>query len=112
MKQLEGKTVPTIEQRKPNTVVGVTDTKVKLEKDIGEPRPSVPIRSDIVNTYRYLVANGQVTGDDFEKIPENRPFARVSRITIAILRDAVPEQIEELHRVPGKSLSGIRLRTK
>ena len=50
--------------------------------------------------------------DNFTKIPEYRPWGKVSRIILAILRDAVPDQIEEFRRIPNKSLSGIRLRTK
>lgn len=112
VKYLEGKTVCTIERRVPNIVVQVTDTEVRLAKNTGELRPTTPIKSDIVNTYRYLFAHGQITGDDFEKIPEYRPWGKVGRIVLAILRDAIPDQIEDFRRVPSKSLSGVRLRTK
>ena len=109
---LQGRTVYTIEQRKPNTVSQVTATEVSLLKSTGEPRPSTPLKRDIVNTYRYFVKHGRVTKDDFDEIPESRTWGFVGYIILAILRDAVPEQIEEFHRGKTSPLCGIRLKER
>ncbi|MCK4387491.1 MAG: hypothetical protein KAW00_01850 [Dehalococcoidia bacterium] len=102
--------VYTIQQRKPNTVSQVAATEVRLLKSTGEPRPSTPLKRDIVNTYRYFVKHGQVTKDDFDEIPESRTWGFVGYIILAILRDAVPEQIEEFRRGPSEPVCGIRLK--
>ena len=110
VKGLQGRTIYTIQRRIPNTVSQVTATEVRLLKDTGERRPSTPRRSDIVNTYYYSVRYGRVTGKDFDKIPESRYWGFVGRAILAILRDAIPEQIEEFHRGLSEPLSGIRLK--
>ena len=43
VRSLQGRTVYTIQQRKPNTVSQVTDTEVRMLKSSGEPRPSTPL---------------------------------------------------------------------
>lgn len=112
VKRLEGRTIYTIQQRKPNTVSQVTAAEVRLLKSTGEPRPSTPHKEDIVNTYNYLVTHCQVTKDDFDKIPESRRWGFVGYIILAILRDAIPEQIEEFHRSERCRLCGIRLKER
>ena len=84
--------------------------KVCLVKD-GKSRTSSPTRAQIWFTYKYLWDQCQVTREDFASdelfgIVEDR----VSRIILAILRDAVPEQIEVFQRGPGIPQSGIRLK--
>ena len=110
VKGLQERTIYTIEQRRPNTVSQVTATEVRLLKSTGEPRPSTPLKRDIVNTYCYLVRHGRVTKDDFDKIPESRRWGFVGYIILAILRDAVPEQIEEFRRGPSEPICSIRLK--
>ena len=111
VKGLQGRTVYTIERLSANKVLKVTDNEVRLAKENGELRSTTPIKSDIVNTYDYLMRHGQVTREDYSKIPESRYWAFVGRVVYAILRDAVPEQIEEFHRRPPHvRLSGIRLK--
>jgi len=112
VKHLEGQTVYTIERGVPNIVANVTNTEVKLIKNTGERRPSTPHKEDIVNTYNYLTTYHQVTKDDFDKIPESRQWGFVGYIILAILRDAVPEQIEEFHRSKHLPLCGIRLKER
>lgn len=112
VKSLEGRTVYTIERQVSNAVASVTATEVKLIKNRGEPRPSTPHKEDIVNTYDYLVTHRQVTKDDFDKIPESRRWGFVRYIILAILRDAVPEQIEEFHHSKRRRLCGIRLKER
>ena len=108
VRSLEGRTVCTIERREANAVVQVTGSEVKLAKG-GKPRTSV-LRSDVENTYQYLVRNGEVTKEDFTKVAGHRPHGRVGRVVLAILRDAVPEQVEEVRRGSGVRLSGIALK--
>lgn len=110
VRSLQGRTIYTIQQRKPNTVYQVTTTEVRLLKSTGEPRPSTPLKRDIVNTYCYFVKHVRVTKDDFDKIPESRRWGFVGYIVLAILRDAVPEQIEEFRRSKREPLCGIRLK--
>jgi len=112
VKHLEGQTVYTIERGVPNIVANVTNTEVKLIKNTGERRLSTPHKEDIVNTYNYLITYHQVTKDDFDKIPESRQWGFVGYIILAILRDAVPEQIEEFHRSKHLPLCGIRLKER
>lgn len=59
VKKLEGKTVFTIVQKKPNKVLRVTDREVIIEG-----RATRPSREFIVKVYRYLWRNGEVTGRD------------------------------------------------
>ena len=108
---LEGRTIYTIDRHRANIVSQVTSSEVRLLRSNGEPRLATPRRTDIMNTYAYLLGNGRVTGEDFARIPGNLVGRRVSRIVLAILRDAVPDQIEKFHRQPPSvPLAGIRLR--
>ena len=109
VKALEGKTIYTIELRMPNTVKKITANEIKLLKSNGKSRKATPTREDIINTYRYLVLNQQVTVGDFGKIPGYHSYRYIISIVLAILRDAVPEQIEAFHHSVEEPHCGIRL---
>jgi hypothetical protein len=112
VRSLQGRMVYTIQQRKLNTVSQVTASEVRLLKSTRRPRPSTPLKRDIVNTYHYFAKHGRVTKDDFNEIPESRTWGFVGYIILAILRDAVPEQIEEFRRSKTSPLCGIRLKER
>jgi hypothetical protein len=107
VRSLLGEEVLTNVKRNTNTVTEVLHDKIVLLNKYGRPRPS-PSRSDFWDTYQHLLRERQVTGGDFE---EGGALAhvrrrRVAAIVVAMLRDAVPDQIEPLH-----GRLGIRLRT-
>lgn len=63
IKHLEGKTLRTLDRRKPFDVVGVTGNVVLvMPHETGKERP-IPWES-IENAYRRLVATGQLTRSD------------------------------------------------
>ena len=104
VKQLEGETIYTIVQKKPNKVLRVTDSEVIIEG-----RTTRPSRRFVVRVYRYLCRNGEVTGRDWIKICGNEFCGKVGRITLAILVRAIPDQVESFTR-DERGLSGIKLR--
>ena len=109
----QGKTVYTIQMGQPNYVQQVTGSKVLLTRD-GKPRPSQPTEELVWSTYCYGCGSGRVTGDDFKEgmVSGNPIGKRVSRIILALLACAVPEQIETFKQGQDSStnLSGIRFK--
>ena len=110
VKKLLHKTTYTIQRRELNYIEQVTANRVCLAKN-GKSRPSSPTRAQIWSAYRYLWEHCQVTQKDYAS---NRLSGiigkRVSRIVLAILSDAVPEQIEAFQQEKGIPQSGIRLK--
>lgn len=103
IKQLEGKMVRTIVLRKENKVLEVTERELLIEN-----RNTAPSREFITRVYRYLYRHGQVTGDNWEQICGNEFCGKVGRITLAILAEAVPDQIEAFVPSEKGKKSGIR----
>ncbi len=105
---LEGKTIYTIQQCKPNRISRVTDDRVEIED-----RVALPSREDILCVYRYVHRVGRVTGEDLygDSSILGHPYARkTGRIIMAILAGAVPDEIEAIKRSKTERLSGIKLR--
>ena len=110
--KLKGQHVRTIAQGRKNQILDVLDDKViRISSTSSKPSP-VP-RRHFHNTYDYLWEHGHVTHSHFDKpdFPENPVGKRVSRIVLAILASAVPEQVEPFPR-KGHQQSGIRLKTR
>ena len=105
VKRLRGRTICTITRRSENKILEVTEREVIIER-----RVTRPSRDFIVKVYHYLCRKGEVTGDDWKQICGNTYCGKVGRITLAILAEAVPDQIEVfVPAVRGKK-SGIRKR--
>ncbi len=104
IKNLEGKTIYTIKQRRRNHILKVTDWEVIIEG-----RRTRPSRKYIYNVYRYLHKHGEITKDDFVKICGNEICKKVGRITMAILASALPDEVEAF-TCNERGLSGIRLK--
>lgn len=109
--ELKGKTILTIRQSIPNIMKDVTDHEVILINSNGRISKTSPSRADIINVYFYLVCNRQVTTGDYVKIPGSRSYRNRISIISAILRDAVPEQIEAFKKSAREQHYGIRLNT-
>jgi hypothetical protein len=101
VRQLQGKTVYTIEQNRPNVIEEVT-----AEKVIIKGRQS-PIRKiEAWDAYEELWVRGKLQiGKGGGK---RRRF--IYYVTAAILRDAVPEQVEVIRRGKTERFSGIQLK--
>ena len=105
---LEGETIYTIQQCKPNRVSRVTADKVEIEG-----RAALPSREDILCVYQYLQRRGEVTGEDLygnASILGDALANKTGRVIMAILARAVPDEIEAIKRSKTERLSGIRLR--
>ncbi len=103
---LEGETVYTLKQRKPNKILSVTDDSVEI-KD----RSTKPSREDIFCVYQHLLRTGKVTKKDLygnASILGDALARKTGRIIMAILARAVPDEIEPIPA--NERLSGIRLR--
>jgi hypothetical protein len=102
---LQGKTIRTVEQGKPNTIVHVSASDIEIQG-----RDTKPTRADVLCYCRVLVRDKMVT-------KRNRPIFgwdgghKTGRIIMAILADALPDYVQAFTRNnpydPG--LSGIRL---
>lgn len=101
VRQLRGKTVYTIEQNRPNEVGKVTNEAVIIKG-----RQSRITRKKVWGAYEYLWRTGKLQIGKPDR--ENRGF--IYSVTAAILRDAVPEQVEVIRRGKSERFSGIRLK--
>ncbi|MFC2014091.1 hypothetical protein ACFLU8_04370 [Chloroflexota bacterium] len=102
---LTGQSVATFDQPRPDFVMQVTNEEVIIKK-----RVSKPYKGEIIANYKYLLDNGRITKEDMPHIPGALPHHRVGSVILAILRDVVPEQIQEIRRSEGHQLSGICLK--
>ena len=111
VKKLLGRTIWTIVQHRANTLVEIRANRLLFEYANGQIRKTQPTKEQIWRTYSYLMERCQVTHDDFDVIPgQLHRDKRVSRIILAILAQAVQEQIEPFKRNEGAGKSGIRLK--
>lgn len=101
VRQLRGKTVNTIERNRPNVVGKVTDRAVIIEG-----RQSRITRKELWDAYEYLWKMGKLQIGKTDR--ENGRF--IYYVTAAILRDAIPEQVEVIRRGKSERFSGIRLK--
>ena len=69
VKRLQGCTVSTIAQQKPNHFLQVTDNEIIIKN-----RKTRPEREEIINYYRYLRKHHKITKDDLPNIPGNAPL--------------------------------------
>lgn len=102
---LKGETILTIDRKKANKILEVNNERVVIEN-----RKTAPTKKDIILFYHCLKKRGILTK---ENIPEEFFLRKIARIILAILAEAVPEEIEGFER--GKdprfpTLSGIRVK--
>ena len=101
IKSLQGGQVCTVDEGIANDILDVDESRVVRRSAKSSKTSSVAMKH-FWNTYEYVWAHGHVTHDHFKK-PDfhGDPVGdRVACIILAILRDAVPEQIEAFKRGP------------
>ncbi len=82
---LAGSTVHTLAQQKPNLITSVSKSEVIIKG-----RETRPCKADLYNLYTILESGETIVSDDIQWLKEKR----VSRICVAILAQAVPDEIE------------------
>lgn len=109
IRRLEGQTVYTLDRRRPNRISRVTDAAVEIES-----RATKVAREDLWVVYDGLYQRSRITGEDLygDRSILGHPYAgKAGRIIMAVLADAVPEDMEVIRRSRAERLSGIRIRT-
>ncbi len=108
IRQLEGKTVCTLVQHRPNKIVKVTDHEVLIEGRASRPR-----REDISCVYRCLCEKGRVVARELygpNSLIGHPQARRAGRIILAIVAHAFPDEIEVVGGGGAEEQSGIRLK--
>jgi hypothetical protein len=98
LRSLIGKTIWTLVKGNSNRIVAVTDIGV-----IFDGRVSIPTRRQITWAYEKLWRTGQLG------LAEPLKRRRVSAITLALLKGAVPEQVEQVVENSGRKVARLRL---
>lgn len=101
---LDGQTIYTIDQRRPNRISSTANNQVEIDN-----RNTRPTRDQIFEAYELLHRDGSIC---LCNMPDWFSNNRVGRIIMAILGQAVPEEIETFNRLNSPLLchhSGIRL---